>query len=628
MAQLHGYTAVPYTASGPIAVSSQPDSLHRLELAPTISFAPFRDSALSVTHTLDLTNQCLWRAQQRIPLTPKAYSVLRYLIKAAGRLVTKEELLDHVWNETFVGDAVLKVCISEIRRALEDVCKAPRFIETLHRRGYRFVGKLDQPHIGVPNDAGMNLRSKLARPGLDTRPLESRDENLVPETRYARSGDVNIAYQILGNGPIDLIFVMGWVSHLEYFWTEPSFARFLRRLASFSRVILLDKRGTGLSDCVPLSDLPTLEQRMDDVRAVMDAVGCERAAICGVSEGGIMSALFAATYPTKTLALITIGTYAKRLRDSSYPWGPTTSEREEFYQEILQNWGGPIGLEERAPSVAADPKFREWWATYLRMGASPGAALALTRMNTEIDARPILAKVRVPSLILHRTGDRCISIEEGRYVASLVSGSKFVELAGTDHLPFVGDQDSILDEVEEFLIGTRHSVEAGRVLMTVLRSRLIYPRQVASRTHSKSLTAAHQRFFADSRRHIEWFRGRQVYVDDHNLIATFDGPTPAIRAACVLAGQACHLGLIVSQGLHTGECEGSETMPSGMAVDVAHQLADEAIPGEVLVSSTVRELVAGSGFEMTERGTLNTQQMPGALRAFRVNGRHPSCDAH
>jgi pimeloyl-ACP methyl ester carboxylesterase/DNA-binding winged helix-turn-helix (wHTH) protein len=509
MAQLHGYRELLYQASRPLALSSQPVSFQRFEPASTISFSPSDGSGVSVSYTLDLANQCLWQARQRISLTPKAFCLLRYLIEAAERLVTKQELLDHVWSEAFVGDAVLKVCISEIRRALEDGCKAPRFIETLHRRGYRFIGRLDPPPIAVPTDTGMNSRSKLVRPGSSSLRSMSEDGDLVPETRYARSGDVNIAYQILGNGPIDLIFVMGWVSHLEYFWTEPSFARFLRRLASFSRVILLDKRGTGLSDRVPLSDLPTLEQRMDDVRAVMDAVGCERAAICGVSEGGIMSALFAATYPTKTLALITIGTYAKRLRDSSYPWGPTKAEREEFYREILQLWGGPIGLEERAPSVATNPKFRDWWATYLRMGASPGAALALTRMNAEIDARPVLAKVRVPSLVLHREGDRCISIEEGRYVASLIPGSKFVEVAGIDHLPFVGDQDSILDEMEEFLVGTRHSVEPDRVLMTVLRSRLIHPHSAASHTRSKSLATSRQRFLAESRRHIEWFRGRQ-----------------------------------------------------------------------------------------------------------------------
>ena len=273
---------------------------------------------------------------------------------------------------------------------------------------------------------------------------------------YARSGDVNIAYQVIGDAPLDLVFVMGWVSHLEYFWREPSFARFLLRLASFSRLILFDKRGTGLSDRVPINQLPTLEQRMDDVRAVMDAVGSERAALCGVSEGGPMCSLFAATYPEKTLALVMIGTYAKRIRDAEYPWGPTAEQREQFFEVMRKQWGGPVGIDERAPSVASDPQFRDWWATYLRMGASPGAAVALTQMNAEIDVRNVLPSIRVPSLVIHRTEDQCLKVEEGRFVADRIPGAKFVELPGDDHLPFVGDQDAILDEVEEFLTGVRH----------------------------------------------------------------------------------------------------------------------------------------------------------------------------
>ena len=294
-----------------------------------------------------------------------------------------------------------------------------------------------------------------------------------PETMYARSGDVNIAYQVIGDAPSDLVFVMGWVSHLEYFWREPSFARFLLRLASFARLILFDKRGTGLSDRVPNNELPTLEQRMDDVRAVMDAVGSERAALCGVSEGGPMCSLFAATYPEKTLALVMIGTYAKRIRDDEYPWAPTTEQRQHFFEEIREQWGGPVGLEERAPSVADDPQFREWWATYLRMGASPGAALALTQMNAEIDVRQVLPSIRVPTLVIHRSEDQCLKVEEGRYVADRIPGAKYVELPGRDHLPFVGDQDAILDEVEEFLTGVRTRLSPIRVLATVLFTRIV-----------------------------------------------------------------------------------------------------------------------------------------------------------
>jgi pimeloyl-ACP methyl ester carboxylesterase len=358
-------------------------------------------------------------------------------------------------------------------------------------------------------------------------------------------------------------------------------------------LILFDKRGTGLSDRVPLSQLPTLEERMDDVRAVMEAVGSERAAICGVSEGGVMSALFAATYPHKTLALIMIAPYAKRIRDETYPWGPTKEEREAFYQEILSNWGGPVGLEERAPSVAHDPRFREWWATYLRMGASPGAAVALTRMNSEIDAREVLKNVRVPALVLHRKHDCCLLVEEGRYVASLMPNSRFVELPGVDHLPFVGDAASILDQMEEFLLGVRSSQEADRVLATVLHIRFSQQERFEL---SKSLAD-------DLRREIAWFRGSQVQLDGAPL-ALFDGPARAIRCACAIAERASWHGVTVAAGLHTGECDFSGTVPSGAAVRVAERIAQCAAAGEILVSSTVSDLVAGSGIELRARRAL------------------------
>jgi pimeloyl-ACP methyl ester carboxylesterase/DNA-binding winged helix-turn-helix (wHTH) protein len=543
------------------------------EKVPSVGFPPFR---------LDYANECLWRAGTRIDLTPKAYAVLTELIAAGGELVTKDRLLDAVWPETFVGDAVLKVCVGQIRQALGDPCRSPRFIETVHRRGYRFIAPLESA-------------------------VREAQPFVAPTTHYARSGDVNIAYQVLGDGPLDLIFVMGWVSHLEYFWTEPSFAQFLRRLASFSRLILFDKRGTGLSDRVPLSQLPTLEERMDDVRAVMEAVGSERAAICGVSEGGIMSALFAATYPDKTLALIMIAPYAKRIKDETYPWGPTKAEREAFYQEILSDWGGPVGLEERAPSVAHDPHFREWWATYLRMGASPGAAVALTQMNSEIDAREVLKNVRVPALVLHRSADRCLLVEEGRYVASLIPNSRFVELPGADHLPFVGDSASILDRMEEFLLGVRLTQEPEHVLATVLHVRFF---QAGECDLNKSLAA-------DLRREIDWFRGSHIQLDGAPL-ALFDGPGRAIRCACAIAERASWHGVTVAAGLHTGECDCTGALPCGIAVGVAEKIAQSAAPGEILVSSTVCDLVAGSGIELTPSRPLEAEEFLGTLKLFEV----------
>ena len=533
-----------------------------------ISFPPFH---------LDLSAGRLSCGPKPLDLPPKAFGVLRYLAERPGQLVSKEELLQGIWPDVHVSSDVLKVTIAEIRRVLDDPCREPRFIETAHRRGYRFVGRTEKSAAALPSEAP------------------------VPPTRYARSGDVNIAYQVLGDGPLDLVFVMGWVSHLEYFWTEPSFARFLRRLSSFSRLILFDKRGTGLSDRVPLDGLPTLEQRMDDVRAVMDAVGSRRAALCGVSEGGAMAALFAATYPERTAALVMIGSYAKRIRDASYPFGPTEAQREEFLEEIREQWGGPVGLEERAPSMASNPEFRRWWAAYLRTAASPGAAVALTRMNSEADIRSILPAIRVPTLVAHRTGDQCLLVEESRYMANRIPGARFVELPGVDHLPFVGDQDSILDEVQEFLTGVRHSPRAEPVLATVLSASF-----QLSPDESQPASRLWQRLRDHIDRELEWARGRDCSPSNHNLLASFDGPARALRCAMAIAHHASRLGIRMRTGLHIGECEISGGVIRGAAVETARKIAQNADAEEILASATVRDLVAGSGIRFRHKGTLDS----------------------
>ena len=430
----------------------------------------------------------------------------------------------------------------------------------------------------------------------DSNPMiSSASIGIRPQTRYTRSGDVNIAYQVLGDGPRDLVFVMGWVSHLEYFWEEPSFARFLKRLGSFSRLILFDKRGTGLSD--RLTQLPTLEQRMDDVRAVMDAVGSEKAVLCGISEGGPMCSLFAATYPERTIALVMIGTYAKRIWEPDYPWAPTVEQREKFFQEIAEKWGGPVGIQERAPSAANDPRFREWWATYLRMGASPGAAVALTRMNAEIDVRNILPSIYVPTLILHRAGDRCIKVEEARYLSQRIPGARYVELAGHDHLPFVGDQEEILQEIETFLDELQEQQEPERVLATLLYASF-EPDHDASKGDLKT--------YHDSiRRELSRFRAKEISSTNHNFLAAFDGPARAIRSACMMATTAARKSLRIRIGLHTGECDAIGDQLQGIAVSIAEEIASKANHGEVLVSATVKDLVAGSGIRFEDRGIHN-----------------------
>jgi pimeloyl-ACP methyl ester carboxylesterase len=440
-----------------------------------------------------------------------------------------------------------------------------------------------------------------------------------PKTYYAKAKDVNIAYQVVGEGELDVVFVMGWISHLEYFWEEPSFARFLTRLASFSRLILFDKRGTGLSDRVPVAELPTLEQRMEDLHAVMDAAGSERAALVGVSEGGPLCSLFAATYPERTLALAMIGTYAKRIRDDDYPFAPTVEERERFLEYLQANWGKAVGVEERAPSRAADAEFRRWWATYLRMGASPGAAVALTRMNAEIDVRNVLPSVRVPSLVIHRTGDMCLPVEGGRYVASLIPGCKYVELSGADHLPFVGEQDEILNEIEEFLTGMRDSADYNRVLATVARIQIVAPaeqeREFGARRWFEILEGAK----AFVRSQVKLFKGREVEFNETGLLAAFDGPARAVRCAAAITSSARRLGVKVKAGLHTGECDLlADGRVGGVAVRLCEEVAQSAQVGEVLVSRTVKDLVAGSGLLFEESGSLKFDNQEFSWKLFSV----------
>jgi pimeloyl-ACP methyl ester carboxylesterase/DNA-binding winged helix-turn-helix (wHTH) protein len=545
-------------------------------MAGTYTFGPYR---------LDAADARLWHGRDAVSLTPKAFAVFEFLVRHAGRLVTKQELLDAVWPDVHVGDAALKVCVREIRRALDDDPRSPRYIETAHRRGYRFIAKTAHPAAPVAAGVGAGMLVTPIGPSM-----------APPPTHYARSGDVNIAYQVVGDGPIDLVFLMGWVSHLDYFWAEPSFARFLMRLASFSRLILLDKRGTGLSDRV--SDPPTLEQRMDDVRAVLDAVGSTQAALFGVSEGGPLCCLYAATYPEKTRALVMFGTYARRIWEPDYPWAPTVEQRERFLDEIREHWGEPVGLVERAPTMANDPAFRSWWATYLRMGASPGAAVALTRLNAEVDVRQVLPTIRVPTLVLHRRHDRCLKIEEGRYVAAQIPGARFVELEGVDHLPFVGEQESILSEIEQFVTGSRSLLEYRSVLATVLAGLIDVPMPA----QPVSLDGTGNRFLEHVRREIAWFRGGPLVSEGRNFVAAFDGPARAIRCARALVTAAPRFGLSLRAGLHTGECEAFDTRLSGPAVERAELVAQRAAAGDVLVSRTVPNLVAGSGFQFEDKG--------------------------
>jgi class 3 adenylate cyclase len=445
----------------------------------------------------------------------------------------------------------------------------------------------------------------------------------LPETRYAKSEDVHLAYQVIGESGLDLVYVPGFASNVEEAWEDPHYRRFLERLASFSRLILFDKRGTGLSDPVAIADLPTLEQRMDDMRAVMDAAGSERAAVLGHSEGGVMSVLFAATYPERTIALITLGTFAKRIWSRDYPWAPTPEARERDYEDIERTWGKEVDIDYYAPSMAGDQAFGAWFARYFRRSASPQAALALMRMNTQADIREVLPAVRVPTLIMNRVDDRDVKVEEARYIAARIPGAKLVELPGADHSAWVGDTGSLLDEIEEFLTGVRRAPEPDRVLATVLFTDIVGSTEHASRVGDRAWTDLVERHHVAIRRELDRFRGREIDTAGDGFLATFDGPARAARCALEAAQAVRSFGLEIRAGLHTGEVELAGDKVRGLAVHIGSRIASLAGPGEVLASSTVKDLVAGSGLRFEERGEHELKGVPGRWGVYAVVGVGP-----
>jgi class 3 adenylate cyclase len=438
------------------------------------------------------------------------------------------------------------------------------------------------------------------------------------ETRYARSGDVSIAYQVVGQGPFDLVYVPGWVSNVELMWDEPDYAAFLERLASFSRLIIFDKRGTGLSDPVPLDQLPTLEQRMDDVRVVMDAVESDRAALLGHSEGGNMCVLFSATYPDRTTALVLVGCYAKRIRSDDYPWAPAPEDREREIEGIETRWGSPDMLRELVPSKANDEAFERWVGRYLRQSASPKAAAALLRMNTQIDVREVLPAIRVPTILIYRTDDADVHVDEGRYIAERIPGARFVEVPGADHSMWTGDATAILDEIEEFLTGVRRGPEPDRVLATVLFTDVVGSTELATRLGDRAWRDLLGRHHAAVRRELERWRGREVDTAGDGFLATFDGPARAIRCAVAAVDAVRGLGMEIRAGVHTGEVEVSNGDLRGVAVHIGSRVSDLAGAGEVLVSRTVADLVAGSGIVLAERGEHELKGVPGTWLVYAV----------
>jgi class 3 adenylate cyclase len=435
-----------------------------------------------------------------------------------------------------------------------------------------------------------------------------------PETRYAKSGAVHIAYQVTGKGPLDLVMIPAFASHVEIVWDDPLSAQFLTRLSSFCRLIRFDKRGTGLSDRV--AAIPTLEERMDDVRAVMDAVGSDRAALLGFSEGGPMCALFAATYPERTARLIMYGAMARMAWAPDHSWGRTTEEFEARLSSVEQGWGTGASIDLYAPSLAGDEHRRRWQGMFERASASPGAVLALLRMNMEIDARHVLPAIRVPTLVLHRIGDRAVRVEQGRCIAERIPGAKYVELVGDDHAPAAGDSEALLGEIEEFLTGERHVFEQDRVLATVLFTDIVGSTERAAALGDRRWRELVTQHHALVRHELARHRGREIDTAGDGFLAAFDGPARAIRCASAIGDAVRPLGIRIRAGLHTGECEVIADKLGGIAVHIGARIAGLAAPGEVLVSSTVRDLVAGSGLRFQDRGAQLLRGIPGEWRLF------------
>lgn len=514
----------------------------------------------------------------RIPLRPKSFAVLRALCARPGRLVTKDDLLRDVWRDATVSEESLTQCIADIRRALND--KRHEIVRTVPRRGYILDG---------PIATGSEANPAAQPAGIDGGSSTVGD---VPSTRYAKSGHHYIAYQVCGTGPVDLVFVQGYITHLELEWDDPRPAQFYRRLASFSRLIRFDKRGTGLSDRD--GSLPTLEERMDDVRAVMDAVGSKRAILLGSSEGGPMSMLFAATYPERVSSLVLYGAMARAAWAEDCPWGRTEEQLQLGLKIVDEKWGSGHSVDIFAPSIAHISEYRAWRARVDRAGASPGAVMALFRMNHGIDVRHLLSSIRVPTLVLHRTGDVPVSVQHGRYLAQRIPNARFAELRGADHAPWAGDSEAVCREIEAFAVLGSEGQAQDRVLVTLLL--------VIIRSKSPVTPALEQQCRNIFLRHIEQFRGRQVSAQRCDLSATFDGPGRAVRCARAIIRALQSLGLQSSAGLHTGELDIRGDELDGFALRIGEAVVSRAAPGEVLTTRTVVDLVAGSGLQFEPRG--------------------------
>lgn len=525
------------------------------------------------------------------PVQPQVLELLIMLIENRDHVVTKDDLLETIWKGRVVSETALSSRIKSARRMIGDDGTRQEYIRTIHGRGFRFVGAVD-------------VQGEVSPQGPEASPVAER-----PATVYARSGDTHVAYHLFGDGPVNLVITPGFVSHIDNYWDDPYLSRWLRRLGDNARVAIFDKRGTGMSDRV--IDLPGMDERMDDVRAVMDAVGFETAFIMGISEGGSLATMFSAHHPGRCDGLILYGSFAQFEH-----WFPDAASLQGLFDYIESSWGSGRSLPQFAPSMADNAGYMDWWGRFERLGATPGAAIALMTMNSRIDISDVLPSVQAPTLVIHREADVLIDAEGGRYLGEHIPGAQYLEIAGRDHLPWVGDNaGEIVDAIASFLRDSTGTPAPERVLATILLLEF-------DAAAAKPLVAGDA---SPLQRECQRFRATRIEPQPRGLAVTFDGPARALTCAVALRKLARGKSVDIRIGVHTGEIVPGGPTLEGMALDVAADVVAHAGAGEILVSRTVNDLVAGSGIVLEERGTLPLPAIGQEWQLYRVAGaRDPS----
>ena len=526
------------------------------------------------------------RGTRSLSVEPQVLELLIFLIDNRDRVVSRDDLLETIWKGRVVSDTTLSSRIKSARQVIGDDGTRQQYIKTIHGRGFRFVAKVDAHEQAAPA-----RKPEARRPASGERPA----------THYARSDHTHIAYHLFGAGPVNLVLAPGFVSHIDNYWDDPHLAGWLTRLAGVARVAMFDKRGTGMSDRV--ISLPGMDERMDDVRAVMDAVGFDTAFIMGISEGGPLATLFTAHHPARCDGLILYGSFAR-----FSCWLPDEASLQKLIDYIESDWGSGKSLPQFAPSMANDAAFLKWWGKFERLGATPGAAISLMKMNSEIDISDVLPSIQVPTLVIHRSNDVLIDVEGGRHLAAGIPGAQYVELAGKDHLPWVGENpDEILDVVERFLERPERRKKSGRALATIVQIQL---------------DATSAAGFADPQRssllkELGRFRATRVVSQPPVVIATFDGPARGLECAVAVSRALRQSGIDHRIGVHTGEIDLEATVLEGTAMDIASDVASHASSNEILASRTVHDLVAGSGTVLEDRGEFALPAIKAKWRLFR-----------